>query len=84
MVEKAEAEVCPRINTRRSVETLKLKIDELNARIAEEDRTRGNKEEVEAKYHETLDMYNRIKREVDQINSFLNVSLLLCPLHSAL
>jgi hypothetical protein len=71
---KAEA-ICPRVDTRRSPQTVSDDISKIEHRIEQESLIRGNREEVETTYQQKLKAFNRINNEVDQISSFITVSL---------
>ncbi|ELU03571.1 hypothetical protein CAPTEDRAFT_218959 [Capitella teleta] len=69
-LKKAE-DICERIDTTRSADSLQSEIQQIEHRIEEENRTKGNREEVTLNYQQKLQTYNRVRKEVQGISRFL-------------
>ncbi|ESP03335.1 hypothetical protein LOTGIDRAFT_137608, partial [Lottia gigantea] len=64
-------EFCPeRVNTRRTPHTLHSEISQINKTIKNEEKLRGNYEEITRKYKETGDAFKKIVHEVQQLKNF--------------
>ncbi|KAK6188575.1 hypothetical protein SNE40_004723 [Patella caerulea] len=70
LVRKA-TKFCPeRVNTNRGFQTLQSEIMQINKTIKNEEKLRGNYEEITKKYKETGDAFRKIKHEVTQLRKF--------------
>ncbi|XP_045158887.2 structural maintenance of chromosomes protein 6-like isoform X2 [Mercenaria mercenaria] len=70
-VEKAQTIHSERINTRRSPSNLKSEILQIEKQIKNEERRRGDPEEITRQYKEKKDSYLKIKCEVKQLRKFI-------------
>lgn len=69
-------EVCPRIATERSRQSIQSEVEKLRRRIDKELPQRAEQEEIEAKYLEAMARYEDAKQTIDNQQKALTVSLL--------
>ena len=62
------------VTTRRTSQNINREICQINTHIAREEENWGNHEEIQRRYHEVVNSYGKIKREVGQLKNFLTVS----------
>ncbi|KAK3592068.1 hypothetical protein CHS0354_019324 [Potamilus streckersoni] len=69
-VEKA-TKICPeRVNTRRTPANLESEINQTQKQIKNEEKSRGDPEEITRKFKEKKEAYMKIKKEVSQLKKF--------------
>ncbi|XP_041357126.1 structural maintenance of chromosomes protein 6-like isoform X2 [Gigantopelta aegis] len=68
---KATQICAERIKTRRTAQNLESEINQIHKRIKAEEKSRGNPEEITRKYHETQEVFKKIRVEVNHLCKFL-------------
>ena len=69
-------EVCPRIATERSRQSIQSEVDKLKRLIDKELPQRAEQEEIEAQYLEAMEQYEDAKQTIDNQRKALTVSIL--------
>ncbi|XP_060559553.1 structural maintenance of chromosomes protein 6-like isoform X2 [Ruditapes philippinarum] len=83
-VEKAQTIHSERINTRRSPTNLKSEILQIEKQIKNEEKRRGDPDEITRNYKEKKDSYLKIKNEVKQLRKFIErLDLILSKRHES-
>ena len=67
---------CPRIKTRRTALNVENEIHQIEKRIKVEQKSKGSRDEITRTYHEKYEAFKKIRREVKQLDNFINVSVL--------